>query len=149
MSARTVSGARPTTRHSTLLGVPAVAGGQLPDLTNVEQNTPRFSRYKTVEASMVKRQGNRWSAQVGGSYTWSNDFPGDYPNDAERPVRRDRPRAGTSRCRARYEAPWGIRVSPLVRHQAGQNFARQISVGSAAATAVGAIFTGHHLRRGA
>jgi len=40
------------------------------------------------------------------------------------------------------EAPWGIRVSPLVRYQAGQNFAREISVGAAAANAVGAIFTG-------
>ncbi len=36
--------------------------------------------------------------------------------------------------------PFGIRVSPLLRHQAGQNYARLISVGSAAATAAGAIY---------
>ena len=45
-------------------------------LTNVTQNTPRFSRYKTIEASMNKRLSNRWAAQVGGSYTWAHDFPG-------------------------------------------------------------------------
>ena len=41
-----------------------------------------------------------------------------------------------------YEAPYRIRISPLVRHQAGINFARQISVGAASATAAGAIFSG-------
>ena len=44
-------------------------------------NTPRFSRYKTVEASMNKRLSNRWSMQAGGSHTWAHDFPGDYPNN--------------------------------------------------------------------
>ncbi len=41
-----------------------------------------------------------------------------------------------------YEAPFGIRVSPLVRHQAGANFARQFVVGAGSATAAGAIFSG-------
>ena len=41
-----------------------------------------------------------------------------------------------------YEAPYGIRLSPLVRHQAGANFARQFSVGAGSATAAGAIFSG-------
>jgi len=123
-----------------LLGFPASQAANFP-LTNVVQNTPRFSRYKTVEASMVKRQGNRWSAQIGGSHTWSNDFPGAYPNTPngqfdEPTTRWDFKVSGT------VEAPWGIRVSPLVRYQAGQNFAREISVGAAAANAVGAIFTG-------
>ena len=90
---------------------------------------------------MVKRHGNRWSAQVGGSYTWANDFPGNYPNDpngqfAEPTTRWDFKVSGS------VDAPFGIRISPLVRHQAGQNFARQISVGSAAATAAGAIYAG-------
>ena len=125
-------------RTLTLLGVPASQAANFP-IYNVEQNTPRFSRYKTVEASMAKRQGNRWSAQAGGSYTWLNDFPGQYPNDPnaqfnEPTTRWDIKVSGT------YEAPFGIRISPLLRHQAGVNFARTISVGSAAATAAGAIY---------
>jgi hypothetical protein len=131
-----------------LLGVPSAQAANFP-LTNVVMNTPRFSRYKTMEASMLKRLSNRWSAQVGGSFTWAHDFDGGYPNTPngagytgaspsfdEDTTRWDFKASGT------YEAPYGIRVSPLLRHQAGQNFARQISVGAAAATAAGAIFSG-------
>jgi hypothetical protein len=125
-----------------LLGVP-----NTPDvntrypLTNVTQNTPRFSRYKTVEASLNRRLANRWGAQIGGSYTMAHDFPGAYPNNPngtfdEDTTRWDFKLSGT------YEAPYGFRFSPLVRHQAGANFARQISVGAGAATAAGAIFSG-------
>ena len=92
-------------------------------------NTPRFSRYKTFEASMNKRLSNRWSAQIGGSHTWAHDFPGAYPNNPngafdEDTTRWDFKLSGT------YEAPYGFRMSPLVRHQAGANFARQFSVGA-------------------
>ena len=131
-----------------LLGVPNTSdvNTRFP-LTNVTQNTPRFSRYKTVEASMNKRASNRWSAQIGGSYTWSNDFPGTpvnpngYPNTPngtfdEPTTRWDFKLSGT------YDGPYGLHFSPLVRHQAGVNFARQLSVGAASATAAGAIFSG-------
>jgi len=129
-------------RQLSLLGVPnsADVNTRFP-LTNVTQNTPRFSRYKTVEASMNKRLSSRWAAQIGGSHTWAHDFPGAYPNTPngtfdQNNTRWDFKVSGT------YEAPFGFRVSPLVRHQAGANFARQISVGAAAATAAGAIFSG-------
>jgi hypothetical protein len=125
-----------------LLGVPnsADVNTRFP-LTNVTQNTPRFSRYKTVEASLNRRLSNRWAAQIGGSHTWALDFPGAYPNNPngvfdENNTRWDFKLSGT------YEAPLGIRFSPLVRHQAGANFARQFSVGAASATAAGAIFSG-------
>ena len=131
-----------------LLGVPSAQAASFP-LTNVVMNTPRLSRYKTMEASLLKRLSNRWSAQVGGSFTWAHDFDGGYPNTpngagysgaspsfAEDTTRWDFKASGT------YEAPFGIRVSPLLRHQAGANFARQISVGAASATAAGAIFSG-------
>jgi hypothetical protein len=135
-------------RTITLLGVPNTSdvNTRFP-LTNVTMNTPRFSRYKTVEASMNKRLSNRWTAQIGGSHTWAHDFPGSpvnpngYPNTPngafDQPTTRwDFKLSGT------YEAPYGFRMSPLVRHQAGANFARQISVGAASATAAGAIFNG-------
>jgi hypothetical protein len=130
----------------TLLAVPTAQASQFP-ITNVTQNTPRFSRYKTFEASMNKRLSNRWSAQVGGSHTWATDFPGTpvnpngYPNTPngtfdEATTRWDFKLSGT------YEAGYGFRVSPLVRHQAGQNFARQLTVGAGLATAAGGIFSG-------
>ena len=125
-----------------LLGVPNTAdvNTRFP-LTNVTQNTPRFSRYKTVEASMNKRLSNRWAAQIGGSHTWAHDFPGAYPNTPNGVFDEDNTR-WDFKLSGTYEAPYGIRVSPLVRHQAGANFARQIVVGAASATAAGAIFNG-------
>ena len=115
----------PTTARIGLLGVPNTAdvNTRFP-LTNVTQNTPRFSRYKTVEASMNKRLANRWAAQIGGSYTWAHDFPA--------PIRTTRtadsmktPRVGTSSCPAPTRRRTASASSPLVRHQAGANFARQ------------------------
>ncbi|HWI18794.1 MAG TPA: hypothetical protein VNT81_13665 [Vicinamibacterales bacterium] len=129
-------------RTLTLLGVPnsADVNTRFP-LTNVVMNTPRFSRYKTVEASMNRRLSNRWSAQIGGSHTWAHDFPGAYPNNPNGVFDEDNTRWDL-KVSGTYEAPFGFRVSPLVRHQAGANFARQISVGAGAATAAGAIFSG-------
>ena len=117
-------------RRINLLGVPNTAdvNTRFP-LTNVTQNTPRFSRYKTVEASMNKRLSNHWSAQIGGSYTWAHDFPGAYPNTPNGAFDEDNTR-WDFKVSGTYEAPYGIRLSPLVRHQAGANFARQISVGA-------------------
>src|SRR2546422_297364 len=43
---------------------------------------------------------------------------------------------------ANYQGPWYLKFSPLVRHQAGINFARQISVGSSSASAFGLIYSG-------
>ena len=127
-------------RTITLLGVPAAQAANFP-LTQVTMNTPRFSRYKTVEASMVKRMSERWSAQAGGSFTWAHDFPGAYPNNPNATFDQDTTRWDL-KLSGTYEAPWRVRISPLLRHQAGANFARQISTGSAAATAAGAIFSG-------
>ena len=130
-----------------LLGVPAANAATLFPTTNVVMNTARFSRYKTVEASANRRFSKGWSLQGGGSYTWARDFPGTpvnpngYPNTPngtfdEPTTRWDVKVSGT------YEGPWAIRFSPLLRYQAGVNFARQITVAATAASAVGAIFSG-------
>jgi hypothetical protein len=128
-------------RTLTLYGVPSANAATAFPLTNVTMNTGNFSRYKTVEASMSKRMSQRWAMQAGGSHTWAHDFPSGFPNNPNaladaRNTRWDFKMSGT------YAAPWGVRVSPLLRHQAGANFGRTISVGSAAATAAGAIFSG-------
>ncbi len=127
-------------RSLTLYGVPTAEAGNYP-LTNVVMNTPRFSRYKTVEASVSKRMSNRWSVQAGGSHTWAHDFPGAYPNDPNGVFDQDTTR-WDFKLSGTYEGPWAVRFSPLVRHQAGANFARTIAVGSAAAAAAGAIYNG-------
>jgi hypothetical protein len=132
----------------TLYGVPNTpdVNTRFP-LTNVVMNTPRFSRYKTVEASVNRRFSDRWSMQAGGSHTWARDFPGTpvnpngYPNTPNGTFDQATTR-WDFKVSGMYDGPFGIRFSPLLRHQAGANFARQISVGAATAPAFGAIFSG-------
>jgi hypothetical protein len=122
----------------TLYAIPSSQSSQFP-VNNLTTNVGNESSYKTVEASVSKRLSNRWSMQAGGSHTWSNEFfEVNTPNATETAdtTRWDFKVSGT------YEAPYGIRISPLLRHQAGANFARTISVGAAAATAAGGIFSG-------
>src|SRR5688500_1826101 len=92
--------------------------------TQVVMNLPRFGRYKTAEVSMNKRYGNRWSASMGGAYTWMNDFPSDFPQNPAQPGAEDRS-VWNFKASGSYDAPYGIRLSPVLRHQSGVNFARE------------------------
>jgi hypothetical protein len=106
-------------------------------------NVDRYSRYKTVEASLSKRYGNRWSATIGGAHTWMTDFPETganvHPQAPQDPGVEDRT-LWNLKVSGSYDAPGGIRISPVVRHQSGANFARTISVPSTAAAAFGAFY---------
>ena len=98
--------------------------------------------YKTVEASINKRYGNKWSASLGGSYTIRNNFPtGSFPQTPNQPGQFERT-TWNFKATGSYDAPWGVRVSPVLRHQSGANFARDISVPASAATPFGLIIPG-------
>jgi Carboxypeptidase regulatory-like domain len=138
-----------------LLGIPPDVARANP-ATSVVMNVDRPERFRTVEASVVKRLSNRWSANVGGAFTWLHDFPNtiggginnNYPPnpnglfDAEH-TRWDFKVSGI------YDGPWGIRFSPVFRHQAGAVFGRSTSVSSTnpvlGATTV--YMTGYDLRQ--
>jgi hypothetical protein len=99
---------------------------------------PQYGRYKTIEMSLAKRSSKRWTLTGGFGYTWLHDFPNNYPNSPNGPfdqhyTRWDAKAAGS------YDAPWGVRFSSVLRHQAGQNFARTLSV--TASTASGAFYS--------
>ena len=102
----------------------------------------RQSRYKTVEVSMNKRYAERWSAQAGYSFTWLNDFittaPNSFPQTPNLPGLQDRT-TWSLKFSGSYDAAWGIRISPILRHQSGGNFARTISVPASAGNALGLI----------
>ncbi len=124
----------------TLLGLPTSQAANFP-VSQVVSNIPgRSSRYNTVEWSLTKRYSNRWSAQGGVSFTKQNDFPSavtqsinQHPN---MPDIQDRT-FWSFKLTGSYDAPFGIRISPVLRHQAGSNFARQISIPSSAGNAFG------------
>ena len=130
-------------RTLTLHGLPAAQQAAFP-LEQVVMNVPgRLSRYKTIEASINKRYGNRWSGQIGGGYTWTRDYPetapNSFPQTPDRPGLEDRTGWGL-KMTASYDAPYGIRITPVLRHQSGVNFARTISVPATAGNAFGLIF---------
>ena len=114
-----------------MYGMPSSLASTHPS-DNVVLNTDRYSRYKTAEVSMNKRYSNRWSASIGGSHTWLTDFPTALsPNNPNLPGVEDRT-TWQFKATASYDAPWGIRLSPVLRHQSGVNFARTIAIPSRA-----------------
>ncbi len=118
-------------QNLTLFGIPSANVGNFPVNQVVNNVDGRKSRYKTFEASLNKRFSNRWSGQLGGAYTISSDFPetvlNSFPRNANLPGLEDRTN-WSFKATGSYEAPWGIRISPIVRHQSGVNFARTIAV---------------------
>jgi hypothetical protein len=114
-------------RTITFYGLPSTQAALFPT-DEVVMNTPRYGRYKTVEISANKRYSNKWSASLGGSHTWLESFPNDlFPNNPNMPGVQDRT-TWQFKATASYDAPWGIRLSPVLRHQSGVNFARTISI---------------------
>jgi hypothetical protein len=136
-------------RVITLHGMPTALAGQFP-LDQVVMNIPgedgRYSRYKTFEISLTRRLSNRWSGQIGFGHTWSKDngspsetVANSFPQTPDRPGAFDRTGWGL-KATGTYEAGWGIRLSPVLRHQSGLNFARVISVPGSAGNAFGLVF---------
>ena len=124
-----VDGVRGTSddRAIPMLGLPTALQGNFPN-DNVVMNTSEYSRYKTFEVSMNKRYGNKWSASLGGSHTWLTDFPADlFPNNPNLPGVDDRT-TWQFKATGSYDAAWGIRISPVLRHQSGLNFARTVTI---------------------
>ncbi|MGE3274828.1 MAG: carboxypeptidase regulatory-like domain-containing protein [Vicinamibacterales bacterium] len=119
----------------TLYGIPS---SELGASTTVFMNTPAIGRYKTIEASVTKRMSNRWSAGAGYNFTWTRENENSYSGNTISSSLSDYPNtpndAGVSsftnwgfRAYGAYEGPYGIRISPVFRHQAGQPYGRYIT----------------------
>ncbi len=124
-------------RVLSFLGIPTA---QLGPATRVFMNVPAIGRFRTLELSMNKRTSHRWSMQAGLSYTWTKEHggggaftylgnnvsPNIYPNSPNDTSLN----AFTSwgfKASGSYEGPWGVRLSPVVRHQSGQNYGRTVT----------------------
>jgi hypothetical protein len=94
----------------------------------VVMTTPQYGRFKTFEIATTRRFSNRWSMQAGGSYTMLKNFPtGNYPQNPNLPGVEDRT-TWNFKATGTYDAGWGVRISPVMRHQSGVNFARTLTV---------------------
>jgi hypothetical protein len=113
-------------RDLTFYGLPSAVASQFP-ATSVVMNVDQYSRAKTVELSLSKRYSNRWSASIGGAHTWLTDFPNGFPDNPAEPGAEDRT-LWNLKATATYDAAYGIRISPVLRHQSGANYARTLSI---------------------
>jgi hypothetical protein len=111
----------------TMYGLPSSQASQFSTRQVVMNLLDRFSRAKTFELSMNKRYGNRWSASVGGSYTWLTDFPQGFPQNPNEPGAEDRS-LWNFKATASFDAGYGVRLSPVLRHQSGANYARTLAI---------------------
>jgi hypothetical protein len=111
----------------TFYGIPTATAGPV---DSVVMNTDQYSRYKTFEMSVSKRYSNRWSASIGGAHTWLTDFPEGVQRSPNNPGVQDRTQ-WNFKVTGSYDAAYGIRISPVLRHQSGVNYARTVTIPSA------------------
>jgi hypothetical protein len=116
-------------------------GRDLPDQpTNIVRNVPRSdSDYWTWDITATRRFKRRWSIAGGFDHVWNRDQTNAYfgqavrqnaypltPNDLLNagPDGRYEFRTWSAKVYGTYEGPWGVRLTPSVRHQSGQPFGR-------------------------
>jgi hypothetical protein len=114
-----------TGREIPLLGIPGTSAPATARISNAGD----YSRYKTFEVSMTKRYSNRWSLSAGGAHTWMTDFPNGPQRTPNNPGAEDRT-VWNFKLTGSYDAAWGIRLSPVLRHQSGANYARTFVIPS-------------------
>jgi hypothetical protein len=115
----------------TFYGMPNSQAANYP-ITETQMNVEQYSRYKTIEASVNKRYGSRWSGSAGFGYTMMTDFPNGPQRNPNNPGVEDRT-LWTFKASGSYDGPWGIRLSPVLRHQSGVNYARTVTISAPAA----------------
>ena len=97
------------------------------------------SRYWTWETTATRRFTRRWSLVGGFAHTWYGDqgaaYLGQTVRNNEYPVTpndlinagsqgQHRFRMWSAKIHGTYAAPWGLRITPYLRHQSGQAFGR-------------------------
>ena len=82
--------------------------------------------YYTWEFVANRRLSGRWSMLGSLSITWRNDFNA-YRANPNMPPQSDELPVTMARLGATFDAGWGLHVSPLVRYQQGDPWARVVS----------------------
>jgi len=101
------------------------------------------SDHVTWEVTADRRLRGRWSLVAGFSHTWTRDQASGYSGQAVRANQypltpndlvntgedgRHEFRAWSARASGTWEGPWGLRITPFLRHQSGQPYGRTFQV---------------------
>ena len=122
---------------------PALIG--LPTLSVVGNQKDAHGDYYTWEISANRRMAGRWSMRASVTHTWNWDHASSYagnsirqyslpftPNDLINTDRDDGAYAFTNwtgKVMATVEAPYGIKITPMMRHQSGDQIGRIVQFG--------------------
>jgi hypothetical protein len=109
-------------------------------------NVPGYEGdYKTLEFTANKRYSHRWTMNASFSYTWTAEFGntyfsnrfgtaqanfslfGSYPTTPNEPTFNEFT-SWNAKVTGSYDAPYGLRISPVLRMQSGAPYGRYISV---------------------
>ena len=107
---------------------------------NIVRNVPRSdTQFWTWDITASRRLSHHWSVVAAFDHIWNQDQTNAYsgqslrqnpyavtPNDLLNAGREGSYefRTWSARISGTYEAPWGVRLTPYLRHQAGQPFGR-------------------------
>lgn len=98
-------------------------------VSRLETPDENFARYKTIEFMVNKRMTNRWSLMVAAHHLWANDnLFGKPENPNEEIYNRYDFTNWAVKVVGTYQAPFGIIVTPLLRHQSGDPMRRRVDV---------------------
>jgi hypothetical protein len=110
-----------------------------PPVHEVRNVAGASSEYFTLEIAATRRTRGRWTLGAGFAHTWNGDHASGYSgqslrNNAYPLTPNDLLNAGaggrhefttwTAKAHGTFEAPWQLRLTPVVRHQSGQPFGR-------------------------
>ncbi len=116
----------------------------LPTLTTVANVLDANGDYYTWEVSANRRMAGRWSLRASFTHTWNDDQADTYagtrvrqyglpytPNDLINTDRADgayRFTNWTAKLMSTIDAPYGVKLTPMLRHQSGDQFGRIVQV---------------------
>ncbi len=83
---------------------------------------------RAVDFTLTKRMSNRWSLVTNFLYNWDRDR-GFVQNPNQERFNDNTVTIWSWKAHATWQAPWGLVVTPTLRHQAGDQLARIVQVG--------------------
>jgi hypothetical protein len=118
------------------LGLPRARLTDFPP-TQVIQNVPAVGRYRTLEFAVTRRHSRHWSLVAAFDYTWHREHATGYFGNAVSPSLFPNSPNDTSllefgrwllKVYGRWDGPWGISVTPVLRHQSPLPYGRTLLV---------------------
>ncbi|HEX2456098.1 MAG TPA: carboxypeptidase regulatory-like domain-containing protein [Vicinamibacterales bacterium] len=104
------------------------AGVPIPASVKEWQTPADFDQsYKNIEVAVNKRMTHGWSLSSSFLFTWVHNLQNGHPDNPNEAINNDvRVTGWAFKVFGTYRAPWGLNISPIVRHQAGRPSGRYV-----------------------